>query len=89
MTKKNHTCSVCGTIYNHCDYCENVRSYMPWRSIVDTIDHYKIFVTIKDYNQKTINKNQARSQLATVDITGWNNFNPEIVNVLNDILAED
>ncbi len=62
---------------------------MPWRSIVDTIDHYKIFVTIKDYNQKTINKNQARSQLATVDITGWKNFNPEIVNVMKDILVED
>lgn len=89
MAKETHVCAICGQGYTHCEYCSGVKSYSPWRNIVDTIDHYKIFIIVKDYNEKNIDKEQAKLQLESVDITGWKNFKPEVVKILSEILAED
>lgn len=81
----NATCSICGEKYHRCDDCTKSKMN-PWRSIVDTVDHYKIFLTIRDYNNKYITKEKAQEQLHNIDLTGLDNFIPEIKNVINEIL---
>lgn len=87
MTNINHWCAVCGKGYSYCDGC-NSNSFKSWRTIVDTIDHYKVFLVVKQYAEKQIDKTEARKQLNTANIAGWENFKPQIVKTLKEILND-
>ena len=85
----NHECAICGKKYHFCLDCGNAKSFTPWRTIVDSIEHYKIYMVIRDYVNKNINKTEAKLQLNKLDISDVGNFVPEIKAVIEDILKEE
>ena len=87
--KINHWCIICGKGYHACDSCDPVKSFTPWRTIADTIDHYKIYMIIKQYNSKMITKTEAKNMLTNIDLTGIKTFKDNVKTTLNEILKED
>lgn len=86
--KHNAKCSICGKEYTVCHSCAEQRSFTPWRVVTDTMEHYKIYCTIHGY---TLNKDKksAKADLGKCDLTGLENFNPEIKAVIKEIMAEE
>lgn len=60
------TCVVCGKQYKVCLSCKDQIRLKPWRSITDTIDCYKIFLAITQYNNGYISKDEAKKQLESI-----------------------
>lgn len=87
--KINHWCVVCGKGYHACDSCNETKSITPWRSLTDTVEHFKLFTVLKDYNNKLIDKTEARKLLSNIDLSGKDSFKDSAKNVLEDILKED
>ncbi len=81
----NATCAICGKRYHVCNSCGEVKSFTPWRSIVDTLEHYQIYFALHDY---TLNKNKekAREELSKCDLTGFENFPVHIKEAINEIM---
>ena len=70
MSKEiNHWCVVCGKGYHACDSCNETKSFTPWRSLTDTIEHFKLFTILKDYNNKLIDKKEAKKMLSNIDLS--------------------
>lgn len=80
----NAFCSICGKPYHKCNSCSDSKM-KPWRSIVDTINHYKIYLIIADYTNKKISKEKAKELLSACDISDYKTFVPEIKKVIGDI----
>ena len=90
MSKEiNHWCVVCGKGYHACDSCNETKSFTPWRSLTDTIEHFKLFMTLKDYNNKLIDKKEAKKMLSNIDLSNKNSFKDSSKKLLNEILKED
>ena len=87
--KINHWCVVCGKGYHACDSCNETKSITPWRSLTDTVEHFKLFTVLKDYNNKLIDKTEARKLLSNIDLSGKDSFKDSAKNVLEDILKDD
>lgn len=85
----NHWCVVCGKGYHACDSCNETKSFTPWRILTDTIEHFKIFTVLKDYNNKVITKKEARDLLANIDISDSDSFKESSKRVLEEILKQD
>lgn len=86
--KINHWCVVCGNGYHACDSCTNTKSFTPWRTLTDTIEHFKIFTILKDFNNGLITKERAKELLSDLDLSGKDNFKDSAKKVLIDIYAE-
>jgi len=78
-------CTICNKEYEICNTCKNQKVFKPWRTVTDTIDHYKIYLAIHGYTV-TKNKEQARKELANCDLSGLESFNPEIKSAINEIM---
>lgn len=87
--KINHYCCICGTGYTSCDYCNDVKSYTPWRALTESIDHYKIYMIICDYRDNKISKQEARKMLSNIDISGWKDFKEGTKGLIAEILKKD
>lgn len=83
----NAYCTICGKGYHICSSCLRQKSFNSWRTVADTIDHYKIYMAIHGY---TLNKNKekAKTELKGCDLSEMETFNPEIKSVINTIMAE-
>ncbi len=83
----NAYCKICGKGYHVCGTCLDQRTFKPWRTATDTIEHYKIYLAIHGY---TISKDKepAKKELKDCDLSGLENFNPEIKAVIKEILSE-
>ena len=84
----NATCAICGKKYHVCLSCQQERSFKPWRTVVDTIDHYKIYMAIHGYTV-TKDKEMAKKALSACDLSELNSFEDNIKKAINEILAED
>lgn len=82
----NAYCSICGHGYRICSACSEQKKFRPWRTVTDTIEHYKIYMAIHGY---TITKDRetAKIELQNCDLSGLENFLPEIKAVIKEILA--
>ena len=87
--QNNSTCSICGAEYHVCSTCNETKTYTPWRIIVDTIEHYKIFMIIRDYNNGYMSKKEASKELRKLDLTELNTFVSEVKHKINEILEEE
>lgn len=87
MVELNHQCSICGKRYHFCVDCGNAKTFTPWRTIVDTIEHYKIYIVIRDYENKYIDISSAKEQLNKIDLNGLDSFIPEIRLKIEEILS--
>lgn len=83
----NAYCAICNKGYHICNTCKNQNVFKPWRTVTDTVDHYKIYLAIHGYTV-TKNKELARKELTNCDLFGLESFNPEIKSVINEIMAE-
>lgn len=79
-------CTICNNEYEVCNTCKNQKIFKPWRTVTDTIEHYKIYLTIHGYTV-TKNKEQARKELENCDLSGLESFNPEIKSVIKEIMT--
>lgn len=89
MSNPNHnaTCSICGGKYEVCRSCADKLSLKPWKTVTDTIEHYKIYLAIHGYTV-TKNKENARNELVKCDMSGLETFNPEIKSIIKEIMAD-
>ena len=73
----NAFCKICGQGYHVCNSCREQKTFYPWRSITDSVEHYKIFLAIHGY---TLTKNLeiAKKELENCDLTGLENFDDVI-----------
>lgn len=86
-TNINAHCSICGKGYHLCQTCSDQKTIKPWRTVTDSIEHFKIYTAIHGY---TISKDKgtAKKELQKCDLTGLDNFNPEIKTIINEIMEE-
>ena len=84
----NAHCKICGTGYHVCNSCMEQQSFKPWRSITDSIEHYKIYLAIHGYTI-TKDKLMAKEELEKCDLSGCDNFIPEIKSVIQEIMTEE
>lgn len=75
--QNNAICSICGKGYRVCRSCLEQKSFRPWRSVTDTLEHYKIYLAIHGYTISG-NKEQAKEELQNCDLSGLETFRPEI-----------
>lgn len=59
-------CTICGRNYKTCLSCKNLNITKPWRSITDTVECYKIFLAVSQYNNGYISKDEAKRQLEEI-----------------------
>lgn len=85
----NHWCVLCGTGYHACDSCSKEKTFTPWRTLTDTLEHYKVFIILKDYNNKLIDRDRAKELLSGLDLSGKENYKESAKKVLTDIYVED
>ncbi len=83
--KIDHWCAVCGRGYHACDSCAREKAYTSWRTITDTMEHYKIFMILRDYNAREITGEKAAALLEELDLSGWQNFKPGARRTLESI----
>ncbi|MCI8327326.1 MAG: hypothetical protein HFI37_06080 [Lachnospiraceae bacterium] len=81
------TCSICGKTYKICNSCSSLKTITPWRSITDSMEHYKIYLAIHGYTTSK-DREKSKTELQHCDLSGLENFNPEIKSVIGKILAE-
>lgn len=80
-------CKICNREYDVCNTCESQKKLRPWRTVVDSVEHYKIYLALHGY---TISKDKVRAKVAlqNCDLSDLKNFNPEIKAVIKEIMAE-
>lgn len=84
----NAYCSICGKPYHLCKSCSEVKSFLPWRTVTDTLGHYLIYSAIHGYTTSK-NKLKAMDELNKCDLSEIETFNPEIRQIINEILKSD
>ena len=65
----DHKCIICGTAYHACDSCREITTYTPWRMLCDTFDHYQVYLTIREWQEGWLTKNEAKKKLKVLGIT--------------------
>ena len=58
------------------------------KTIVDTMEHYKIHIILSDYTNKRITKEDAKKMLLDCDIGDYKKFLPHIASVIDEIFKE-
>ena len=84
----NATCDICGKKYHICSSCKEVKSFTPWRTVTDTMQHYIIFLALSEYT-KTKDKEKAKEELSKCDLSELDTFNENIKTVIKEIMAEE
>ena len=83
----NATCDICGKKYHICSSCKEVKSFTPWRTVTDTMQHYLIFLALSEYT-KTKNKEKAKEELSKCDLSELDTFNENIKTAIKEIMAD-
>ncbi len=84
----NAYCTICSKGYHVCNSCLEQKTFRPWRTVTDTIEHYKIYLALHGYTISK-NKEQAKSELEQCDLSGLKSFNPEVRSVIYKIMEQD
>ncbi len=82
----NAYCTICGEGYMMCRSCTEQKTVKPWRSVVDSIECYQIYLAIHGYTLSK-NKDEARRELERCNLSNLNSFKPEIKAVIEEIMS--
>lgn len=83
----NAFCKICGVGYHVCGACLEQKTFKPWRTVTDTIEHYKIYLAIHGYTVSK-DKNKAKIELQGCNLNDLENFKPEVKAVIKEIMTE-
>lgn len=83
----NAICSICGRPYHVCSSCLAQKSFKPWRTITDSIEHYKIYMALHGYTL-TKDKANAKMELQNCDLSDLDTFKPQIQSAIKEICSE-
>ena len=86
--KYNATCSICGKPYKICRTCQEIKSFTPWRTITDTLQHYSLFLVLSEYS-RTKDKAKAKDELSKCDLSEKELFKDSVKNMIDEIMKED
>lgn len=81
----NAHCKICGKGYHVCASCLAQKGFTPWRTVTDTAGHYKIYLALHGYTLSH-NREKAKAELDGCDLSGLENFNPEIKSAIQKIM---
>lgn len=89
MVEKNINayCSICGAGYHVCNSCLEQKTIRPWRTVTDSIDHYKIYLAIHGYTLSK-DKEKTKTDLQNCNLKDLETFKPEIKDVIKEIMSE-
>ena len=85
--KLNAECDICGKKYHACNTCPDSLTLKPWRSVTDTIEHYKIFLVLSEYTN-TKDKVKAKAELEKCNLSDKETFNANIKAIIDEIMAD-
>lgn len=80
-------CKICNQEYEVCNTCESQKILRPWRTVVDSVEHYKIYLALHGYTISK-DKEQAKLALQNCNLSDLKNFNPEIKAAIKEIMTE-
>lgn len=80
-------CSICGQGYPVCSSCMKQNALNSWRTVTDSIGHYKIYLAIHRYTLSG-DKETARKELSCCDLSGLEGFNENIQVAIKEIMAD-
>lgn len=87
MSKEiNHFCVLCGKGYHACDSCNDTKAFASWKSLTDTVEHFKIFIILRDFHNGILSKDEAKDKLSEFDLTERSSFKNSAKKVLEEIL---
>ena len=86
--KYNATCAICGQPYKICRTCQEIKSFTPWRTITDTLQHYTLFLVLSEYS-RTKDKTKAKDELLKCDLSEKESFKDSVKNMIDEIMKED
>lgn len=81
------TCVICGKKYKACLSCKDQIKIKPWKSITDTIDCYKIFLAITQWNNGYISKDEAKKQLESIKFND-KDLSESVRNKIKEIMSD-
>lgn len=84
--QSNSVCAICGRPYYCCNDSLAAKSFTPWKKIVDSMEHYKIFMALMSYTNQSIDKKQAADELKSCDLSGIEGFPENIRAAIDEIL---
>ncbi len=87
--KLDTQCKICGRLYHYCNNCREFKTIESWRQHADTMEHYKIFMTILDYTQYNESKDKVKEQLSNCDLSDSASYFPWIQYLINQIMDID
>ena len=86
--KYNATCAICGQPYKICRTCQEIKSFTPWRTITDTLQHYTLFLVLSEYS-RIKDKVKAKDELLKCDLSEKESFKDSVKNMIDEIMKED
>lgn len=87
--KNNATCSICGNPYYKCLSCRDSMKLHPYKNYCCSVDCYKVFQIVRGYNTGIYDKNEFKSKLMNIDLSGLENYEENIKTLIKDVLKED
>ena len=79
-------CVICGKPYRPCLSCKKLKEIRPWRSITDTACCYKNFLTVSEFNNQNITKEEAKQRLESLSFD-QDNLRESVRNKVAEIMS--
>lgn len=84
----NAHCAICGKGYHVCQDSLDQKTFRPWKTVTDTLEHYKVYAAIHLYTT-THDKNAAKYELEKCDLSELETFHMDIQKIIHEILHEN
>lgn len=87
--EKIKQCKLCGKDYPACSYCERQNEFLAWRSVGCCHEHFIGYVTLVNYINKEITKDEAKQELLNLeDKYGKIAYSPLNQNIVDEIFND-
>lgn len=84
---RTQKCFCCGKEYEVCPHCPTDYGFSPWRSMHCSIDHFKIFEIVREYQNGALTRDEALDRLSRTDTTGYETFDTATGEILRRLLT--